>query len=1316
MRFRGSAASWQRILVSSLLWAGGVVAKSDTPTMNVKAFDKAPAALKYFRGSDDILYHDPFNKVLYRSDDAGASWDKVDQIPDHEAYMLVMHEFDPHRAYALGERNKHHYTEDNGKTWKEFDSHADTSVFQDDILRFHAGDPDRILFNGMLCKGIFCEEVTTHTTNGFATPVDDVTRRDTAGCWWAKSASGFTTGDEELDKNRILCVVKDSISIFKEDQRLVISDDFFRKKEDGAIQEFEANMESSKSVLGVTNIAVVTKFLMVAAAAPGTDEMALYVTTDTINWNRAMFPLSHGHTVNQGAYTVLESTNYSIQIDVMNTRPLNPMGVMFTSNSDGTYFIENLEHTNRDDRGLVDFEKITGIQGIFLLNRVENGDEVEDDVWADKEIVTEITFDDGRTFEEVRAGDERIHLHSITELNNIGRAFSSPAPGLLLGNGNTGKHLGKFADADLYVSDNAGVSWKKALDGPHKYDVGDQGSILVAVKESADEDVSGFSYSLNHGDNWHEVPLPEDLHIRPIWFTTTQDSSTLKFLLFGVSGGEYQMISVDFDGLHERTCDDSDMETWDARLDDDKNPTCLMGHKQTFKRRKKDAECFIKKPFTAAIAETEDCECVDRDFECDFNFVRDDEGNCVPDGPLVDLDGACKNAKPEDTFNGPSGWRLIPGNTCKRTGGTQKDEPVQRKCGDTTDGPSKGDGNIDHDQFVFKSDYKEFQKFYLERGEANQQKNEAIVVRPVKYSGDSMIPENKVWLTTDHGKNWERILEDEDILGIYPHPNYNNVMFFTTKTEKVIYTVDGGSHFHSFKAEGIPARDAFPFSFHPDKKDWLIMLVDMCDDYGTCNRVAHVSRNRGDTWTKIVRHATKCEFTGSEAYKFRPLKQIVCLGVAEDEEEKGLQLFVSDDFFEERTEHPTTELSDSDKPASVRNFAMMSEFIVVAAEEEGEPGLTAFASMDGLEYKPAKFPPNLNAEHSREYTVLDSSTHAINMFVPTEVKDGHRFGNILKSNSNGTSYVLSASDVNCDDLFYVDFDKIPGLEGVSVINKVANGDKKDEPKRLQTKITHSDGAEWFYLAPPNEDVDGSAFSCRSGKGDESCALHLHGYTERKDKRKSYAVESAVGLMFGVGNVGPHLEELEKADTYMTTDGGITWRQVQKGVWTWQYGDRGSLTVLVKQWRADNKVQTNHVLYSTDEGQTWNKYEFAKDEMAVYDITSQRTGGSRNFVLWCANEEGDVVAVNVDFTGLATEPCGEDDYYTWTPKNAAGDDECLFGHKSRYLRKIPDRQCYNGGRLNHERLAESCRCTRADFEWWVLTRSSFPSPSLDTTLT
>lgn len=37
---------------------------------------------------------------------------------------------------------------------------------------------------------------------------------------------------------------------------------------------------------------------------------------------------------------------------------------------------------------------------------------------------------------------------------------------------------------DVYVSDDGGYSWIKALDGPHHYAILDSGGLLVAVEHS----------------------------------------------------------------------------------------------------------------------------------------------------------------------------------------------------------------------------------------------------------------------------------------------------------------------------------------------------------------------------------------------------------------------------------------------------------------------------------------------------------------------------------------------------------------------------------------------------------------------------------------------------------------------------------------------------------------------------------------------------------------------------------------------------------------------------------------------------------------
>lgn len=69
------------------------------------------------------------------------------------------------------------------------------------------------------------------------------------------------------------------------------------------------------------------------------------------------------------------------------------------------------------------------------------------------------------------------------------------------------------------------------------------------------------------------------------------------------------------------------------------------------------------------------------------------------------------------------------------------------------------------------------------------------------------------------------------------------------------------------------------------------------------------------------------------------------------------------------------------------------------------------------------------------------------------------WGNILKSNSNGTYFGMSAENVNRDDRGYVDFEKMIGLDGIALINVVENPSEATVSgrKKLQSRITHNDG-------------------------------------------------------------------------------------------------------------------------------------------------------------------------------------------------------------------------------------------------------------------
>lgn len=61
----------------------------------------------------------------------------------------------------------------------------------------------------------------------------------------------------------------------------------------------------------------------------------------------------------------------------------------------------------------------------------------------------------------------------------------------------------------------------------------------------------------------------------------------------------------------------------------------------------------------------------------DYNYVRHGS-SCVPVGPEPIPAGICKTQ--DQTYQGSSGYRIIPGNTCDRNRGVKKDDPIEKKC------------------------------------------------------------------------------------------------------------------------------------------------------------------------------------------------------------------------------------------------------------------------------------------------------------------------------------------------------------------------------------------------------------------------------------------------------------------------------------------------------------------------------------------------------------------------------------------------------------------------------------------------------------
>lgn len=61
----------------------------------------------------------------------------------------------------------------------------------------------------------------------------------------------------------------------------------------------------------------------------------------------------------------------------------------------------------------------------------------------------------------------------------------------------------------------------------------------------------------------------------------------------------------------------------------------------------------------------------------DYNFVQHND-ECIPVGPEPIPAGVC--VEPTDTYQGSSGFRKIPGNTCDRDRGLKLDDRVTKSC------------------------------------------------------------------------------------------------------------------------------------------------------------------------------------------------------------------------------------------------------------------------------------------------------------------------------------------------------------------------------------------------------------------------------------------------------------------------------------------------------------------------------------------------------------------------------------------------------------------------------------------------------------
>ncbi|KAG4306353.1 hypothetical protein PORY_000341 [Pneumocystis oryctolagi] len=1245
--------------------------------VSITSFKHGFSSYFYFDNSTVILYHDTIENVIWRSSNEGASWSKIKNISPKEAKLLVKHPFNSSMAFVLGENTEHYYTVNCGLTWKKFSTELPFSK-EGSPLNFNSANHNYIIYMGETCldsKRSNCIIKAYYTKDAFSTtPL--LLRENVKLCMFAKSSKEFVQGSDES----VFCIY-----VEPKDQYLYVikSDNWFT-----TVSHVNFN---SYPLINLDGLGTIQTFIIAVVRKLPSYMLEMYISKDGNTWNRARFPSYHKKKLKENSYTIMKSHTYSLQVDILASLDYPHYGgISFKSDSSGIYFTPIIEHTNRNEEGYVDFEPIRYLDGIILVNIIKNWKEQYGSENFLKKIQSKISFNNGHTWTPIKPPKNSdcnifdhkscsLHLHSVTSKHKDIPVFSNYAPGILIGVGSVGSDLKPYDQCDLFISKDAGNTWKLSREGPHKYELLNHGDIIVAAPNTK---TRNLYYSLDRGEKWNSIDI--GVNIYPLMLTTAPNSEEGKFLVVSSQketntiNDPVNVIFVDLSQIYSRKCvlDDnlekSDLEKWSVYHNEDR---CFMGRKQYYWRKKEDRKCFVEKSYIEFQNIKENCTCSDSDYECDYGFVHHGD-TCLEYTPQKIPQNECKN--PNDMFLGLSGYRKIPGNTCNDKYGIMKDEKIKIPC----------NRNNHSDKITIKTNNFKGEMvnyFYIKKnqnGSNFNNTNETIII---------LTSEMEVHVSRDQGNEWNQILKDQNIIFMYQNTYFNEHVYIIGTENKAWVSKD---QFLSIQEITLPSYSHIGYTnleFHPDNKDWIIYTGSKQNDSIKDAEIAsYYSVDGGSSWSLLMSNTRSCSWIKTQTFDAN--KNLIYCEVFASNSENSLnspvKLLSSVDFFN----------NYNILYNSVVGYARFEKFIILAEYDYKLETLVPYISLNGLDFVHAKFPSHYSGE---AYTILDSTTGSIFLHISTSSYKGLEWGSILKSNSNGTHFIKLLDFVNRDSDGYVDFERLKGLEGLIMANVVINNKDitKGVSKRIKTLITYNDGGEWVYLTPPERDSNGNKYC--TGKL-EKCSLNLHGYTERSDFRNTFSSDTIPGLDFAVGSVGEYLDNYLNSNTFMTTDGGITWREVQKGPYMWKFGDQGSILLLTK-----DKHFSDHFYYSLDMGNTWEIVYFPKKEsFLVYDITTVYSDTSRKFVLFSigGKNTNTMTIIYIDFTMLTDRKCelneefqDKSDFDIWNFEYPEKKKSCLFGHVKNYYRKKPNRLCFVGENPIRYYISKNCTCEASDYE-------------------
>nr|XP_049700522.1 sortilin-related receptor isoform X1 [Helicoverpa armigera] len=410
-------------------------------------------------------------------------------------------------------------------------------------------------------------------------------------------------------------------------------------------------------------------------------------------------------------FHIADVTEKRIFVSVMHTDSLANLYVSEISNNFTQYnFVLSLEQilcyfpdANWKDSWLedvtedpfTDLYRVEGLKGIYIASRVDSKAPVS--TLGPEHLISLITFDHGVTWSPINPPTEdengkplnchignSCSLHLCQKFSQLYPVTSPPgnvvangvrsasimssksAPGIIMATGVVGKSLKGIPG--VYISRDAGLTWKRILKDYYFFNYGDHGGVLVAVKYFKSRgETRKILYSTNEGIEWNSYQFNAD-DLRIYGLMTEPGENTTTFTMFGSANEQHQwiIITIDLRNTFARNCGDEDYKYW-SPSPPNSSVSCVLGTRNTFQRRVAHTNCYngidYDRPF-----KKETCECSRRDFECDFGFML--AGNeCIHNkSSKYDPYAIPADCQPGHFYKRTKGYRKIDGDVCTVSG------------------------------------------------------------------------------------------------------------------------------------------------------------------------------------------------------------------------------------------------------------------------------------------------------------------------------------------------------------------------------------------------------------------------------------------------------------------------------------------------------------------------------------------------------------------------------------------------------------------------------------------------------------------------